>query len=109
MRISEARQAAYMEEVTAYFRAVAPYKTGNLALNAIFNERIAPGEWIIGVSGKPKDLGVAPYMPYTNEPWIKPRGNPPRVLKNPNEGWWNRACEHAMEMFANLLKGQLRR
>lgn len=103
MRISEAREAAYIEEVTAYFRVVAPYKTGNLAINAIFNERLAPGEWVIAVSGKPKDLGVAPYMPYTNEPWINRPGT------NPNEGWWNRACEHAMQMFATILKGQLKR
>ena len=108
MRISEARQESYIKECTEYLRKVAPYKTGNLANNAIFYERIRPNAWRIAISGALPDLGVAPYMPYTNEPWIKPRGNPPRVLKNPNEGWVNKAFAHIVQMIAIDVKGKIK-
>lgn len=94
---------------------LAPYDTGNLALNAIQIEFVSPTECKIYVDEK-----IAPYMPFTNEKWehkwIK-MGNfkPGEVVErfrswdNPNENWWNRACEFIMGIIADLLGGELKK
>jgi hypothetical protein len=57
-------------------------------------------------------------MVFTNEPWehkIIKMGNfrPGEVVErlrtwdNPNEGWWNRVCEEAMQIIQDLLGGVL--
>lgn len=46
------------------------------------------------------DQKIAPYVPYTNEPWISPRWN---GKKNPNEGWFDKAAD----MFAYDLSAAL--
>lgn len=56
-----------------------------------------------GTSQK-KSKGIAPYMPYTNEPWISPRWN---GKQNPNEGWWNDAIEFIIQYMAKRLGGEL--
>ena len=77
----------------------APFDTGNLALNAI---------------------KIAPYMPYTNDPWehkwIKMGNFKPgqvverfRTWDNPNEGWWNDACEYLINLIADLLGGEIKK
>ena len=57
-------------------RDLAPYDTGNLALNAIRYEKTGPGQYKIYV-----DLNIAPYQVYLNE-------NP----KNKHHDWWQAAC-----------------
>ena len=65
-------------------KRTAPVDTGNLKNNAV---RIA---WknmhtaIIYV-----DDSVAPYMPYTNEPWVAARW---KGKRNPNQYWFDRAA-----------------
>lgn len=106
---SQAEQQAIIAECEALIRAKAPNpktrgitSTGNLAFNAVRSENESPGVWVLYV-----DESIAPYMPYTNEPWIKPRGNPPRVLKNPNEGWWDRLAKEVLELVATRLGGRI--
>lgn len=79
----------------------APFDTGNLALNAIKIEFPSPQECRIYV-----DQEIAPYMPYTNEPWIAERWH---GAKNPNEGWWNDACEYLINLIADLLGGEIKK
>ena len=50
------------------------------------------------------DLAKAPYMPYTNEPWLAKRWN---GKKNPNEGWWENAVKKVVEYLAQALGGEI--
>ena len=76
-----------------------PYDTGNLARNAL-RYRIEGTKFIVYI-----DEEIAPYMPYTNEPWLSPRW---RGKKNPNEGWWARWCKLFMQRLAQKLKGDIK-
>lgn len=80
-------------------RSFAPIDTGNLRYNAIRYEWINETTFKIYV-----DESIAPYMPFTNEPWIaaKWKGKP-----NPNEGWWQGACEFIIDLLAQELQGTL--
>lgn len=78
----------------------APKDTGNLAFNSIkmeaYEDRI-----IIYV-----DLAIAPYMPYTNEPWLSARWH---GKKNPNENWFDnvvkdRIVPYIVEKTGGILK-----
>lgn len=51
------------------------------------------------------DPAIAPYVPYTNEPWISPRWH---GKKNPNEGWWQRFVEEFNTRLANKLHGVIK-
>lgn len=62
-------------------RSVSPIKTGNLRNNAIKYEFIDANTCKIYV-----DESIAPYMPYTNEPWVSEKW---KGAKNPNEKWWD--------------------
>lgn len=73
--------------------------TGNLAFNALRYE-IRDGAVEVYV-----DERIAPYMPYTNEPWISPYWN---GKKNPNEGWWNRFANEVILRVAIKLKGDIK-
>lgn len=73
--------------------------TGNLAFNAIRCE-ITSKEIIVRVNP-----AIAPYMPYTTEPWISPRRN---GKKNPNEGWWDRFAKELVQRVANKLGGHVK-
>lgn len=42
------------------------------------------------------DEDIAPYMPYTNEPWISPKWH---GKKNPNEKWFDNAAVAVIERF----------
>lgn len=99
--ISDEDFAAACELAYEQLIELAPYDTGNLALNAIQIEFISPTECKIHVDEK-----IAPYMPFTNENWVSPRW---KGAKNPNENWWNRACEFIMGIIADLLGGELRK
>ena len=78
-----------------------PRDTGNLADNAIqFNVYYNGG--LIDISVNPY---IAPYMPYTNEPWLSPKWN---GKKNPNEGWWDRFAAEFARRLARKLKGEMK-
>nr|DAN97926.1 MAG TPA: hypothetical protein [Caudoviricetes sp.] len=79
----------------------APFDTGNLALNAITLNMPSSNKGAVYVNRQ-----IAPYMPYTNEPWLSPWW---RGAKNPNEAWWNTACENAIKNIADLLGGELKK
>lgn len=57
----------------------APFHTGNLRYNAVRLTQNSKNQFIVSV-----DTKIAPYMPYTNEPWISDRW---RGKKNPNQNW----------------------
>lgn len=73
--------------------------TGNLAFNALKYE-IRDGSIFVYV-----DKNIAPYVPYTNEPWLSTFWG---GRKNPNEGWCNRFANKVIEMVAQELKGVIR-
>ena len=89
------------ERACKTLRNLAPYDTGNLALNAIKIEFTSLNECVIYV-----DESIAPYMPYTTRPWVSPRW---RGKKNPNEGWWQAAGELLVELIAQELQGEIER
>lgn len=81
-------------------KELAPYDTGNLAHNAVRLEFISPNEALLYVDEK-----IAPYMPYTNEPWVSPYWN---GKKNPNEGWFDAAAELVAEVVAKFSRGEIK-
>ncbi len=72
---------------------------GNMAFNAYKYVRTLPQETEVYV-----DQNIAPYVAYTNEPWISPRWH---GKKNPNEGWWQRHADRFAQDLANKLGGKL--
>ena len=82
-------------------RSLAPKDTGNLAYNGVRLVFISKKEAILYV-----DESIAPYMPYTNEPWLSTRWNGKR---NPNEGWFDRAADSIAQMLSDLVKGDVKR
>ena len=86
-----------------------PYKTGNL--RQALDYTITGNTIDIYIrtadnnNGSNEDGSIAPYAPYTNEPWISPRwhGN-----QNPNEGWWQRFAAEFAKRLATKLRGELR-
>lgn len=83
---------AACQVLKAVLIARAPYDTGNLALNSIRID-IANARVLIGGND------IAPYAPFTNEPWTHGQ--------NPNEGWIERAIEEAMPIIKSTLDGKL--
>lgn len=82
-------------------KLAAPFKTGNLRYNAIKLESRGPGVVAILV-----DMDIAPYMPYTTEPWISDKW---KGKNNPNEKWWDNVCEEVIQGFASELGAEVRR
>ncbi len=63
----------------------APYDTGNLrndATRIVWENQNTVRIYV--------DDSIAPYMPYTNEPWVSPVWN---GRKNPNQYWFDRAAQ----------------
>lgn len=78
-------------------RRLAPKDTGNLANNAIKYE-------FIGNTCKIYvDEAIAPYMPFTNEPWISPKWN---GKKNPNEKWFDDAVAYIVDYITRETNAQ---
>lgn len=52
------------------------------------------------------DERIAPYLPYTDLPWLSPiwKGH-----KNPNEGWFERAADSVAQWAAKELQGELKK
>lgn len=99
MALSNSKFRRVCENACRQLRGLAPYDTGNLALNAIRIEFPSPSVCLIYV-----DEAIAPYMPYTTRPWVSPRWN---GRKNPNEGWWQAAGELIVENMAQELQGEV--
>ena len=89
------------EKALQQLRSLAPYDTGNLALNAIKMEFPSPDVCRIYVYE-----AIAPYMPFTTFPWLSPKWH---GKKNPNEGWWENAGAFIADYIAAELGGKLRR
>lgn len=84
-------------EILFEIRNFAPKDTGNLAYNAIKFRWFNNNEFHIWV-----DEGIAPYMVYTNEPWISPKW---KGKKNPNEKWWDNITDiisRIIEKYCNV-------
>lgn len=92
--------ASYIQNLMSSLRMGAPYDTGNLRYNAIQVESLRYGVWRVFVN-----QDVAPYMPFTNEPWTSPKWN---GAKNPNEGWWERETARVIIELSNFLSGEAR-
>ena len=75
--------------------------TGNLKYNAIKLEYIGNGVYRLWV-----DESIAPYMPYTNEPWTSPKW---KGAKNPNENWFGNATEVITQKISKTLKGDYKK
>ena len=86
------------DEVFRYIRKQAPKDTGNLAYNAI------QVVYINNVIKIYVEKNIAPYMLYTNEPWISPKWN---GKKNPNEAWWNNLIQGIIEIICRRTHGVL--
>ena len=84
-----------------HLRSFCPEDTGNLKYDAIKYERVSKSEYKIYVDEK-----VAPYMPFTNEPWISPKWN---GKKNPNEKWFDKAAEYIVEYLASINRGKAKK
>ncbi|MBQ8357874.1 MAG: hypothetical protein IJX39_08735 [Clostridia bacterium] len=90
-----------MARFVQILRELAPYRTGNLALNAIRFEKTGPNSYkvYIHIEGEhtpgARD-GIAPYQVFLNE-------NP----KSKHHQWWQAAIELALEEMANELGGKV--
>lgn len=71
-----------------------PYDTGNLKFNAIKGMWVSAQTFRIYI-----DEEVAPYVFYTQEPWI----NRPGI--NPNQGWVEKAVDYIANYIAHRLGG----
>lgn len=80
-------------------RHLIPKDTGNLRFNATLVEKTGDMQWEIYVSGDGSN-GIAPYAPFTNEPWLSDRwhGKP-----NPNEGWWDKFTAFVVDEISKSL------
>lgn len=86
--VEELRQAIYI-----------PWDTGNMATNAL-RYRQEGNLFIIYL-----DESIAPYVPYTIEPWTSPKWN---GKQNPNEGWWEDWCKLLANRVAAKLRGTIK-
>lgn len=74
--------------------------TGNMAFNA--TKLIFPSPTTCSIV---IDESIAPYMPYTNEPWISPKW---KGHKNPNEHWFDKSALWVAKEIAKRLHGTVR-
>lgn len=81
-------------------KRITPIDTGNMRYNAVKMVYTDGGnECHIYV-----DEAIAPYVFYTNEPWISPKWH---GKKNPNEGWWDNAAQIIDERIRQRLGAKL--
>ncbi len=93
----------YVNRFADLLRQLAPKDTGNLAFNAIRIEWHGKNEAQIYVDGDGLD-GIAPYMPFTNEPWVADKW---KGAKNPNQGWWQKAIEQIINKLDREFGGEI--
>lgn len=82
-------------------KLVRRHSTGNMRYNASKIRRVDQNTTEMMI-----DANIAPYVVYTNEPWISPKWN---GKKNPNQGWFERATEAVAVELAAMLGGTLER
>jgi hypothetical protein len=70
-----------------------------MRFNATSIRRVSPTVIEIKVDAK-----IAPYVVYTNEPWISPKW---KGAKNPNEKWFERVLGIYAQSLAHALRGKL--
>lgn len=99
--IGPVKQAMIMYGALHYLKTLVPKRTGNMRYNATRIENLGGGKWRLYI-----DENIAPYVPYTNEPWISPRWN---GKQNPNEGWFDRAAQLVANYIATRLQGRLKK
>lgn len=99
--MTDSEFANLCEEALQELRDRAPKRTGNLAYNGVRLVFVSKKEALLYV-----DETVAPYMPYTNEPWLAERWH---GKQNPNEGWFDRAADGIAQMLNRLAGGKLKR
>lgn len=90
----------YVSTFKDLFMLTAPRDTGNLAFDSIRYVFTSPTRAVVYV-----DTKIAPYVPYTNEPWISPRW---KGKKNPNEKWFERGVEDALRMTNRIMKARIK-
>lgn len=76
-----------------------PIDTGNMAFESL-KYKITNKEIVIYI-----DTKIAPYVPYTNEPWISPKW---KGKKNPNEGWWDEFAQEFISRFNRKIQGTIK-
>ena len=86
------------DEVLMIVRKYTPVDTGTLKNDAINMEFNDDKTFTIYV-----DESIAPYMPYTNEPWKSDRWN---GKKNPNEAWWQEVVLEIVEYIVENYNGE---
>lgn len=95
-----------VEEMRPYFvpnpRTRDRTSTGNMALHSLsYDVQYIGKEIHIKIY---MDEGIAPYVVYTNEPWLSPYWN---GKKNPNEGWWDKFVKELNERIARKVGGEI--
>lgn len=95
--MTKERFTEYVNRFRELLSLLAPRDTGNLAFNSILLEWKSENEVDIYVSED-----IAPYMPYTNEPWVADRWN---GKQNPNEAWWQNAISQIVEQLNQEFGG----
>lgn len=103
VRITQAQIKNVVQAALEAGRFLIPKDTGNLRFNATLYENEGDGHLVIYVSGD-GEKGIAPYAPFTNEPWLSPRWN---NKKNPNEGWWDKFVEFVVNYIQTALGGRV--
>lgn len=96
--MTDAEFASYAYFVHKMMKDAAPVDTGNLQ-NSVVME-LSKDEARIYVNDQ------APYMPYTNEPWVSAYW---RGKKNPNLYWWDNAVTGVMKFLERRLGGDIER
>jgi hypothetical protein len=79
---------------TIFLKSSSPIRTGNLRYNSIKNRNVNGKMAIIYI-----DEAIAPYMPFTNEPWISPRWH---GRQNPNERWFDNTAERFADSIERI-------
>jgi hypothetical protein len=91
----------FLNRFVKNFKPLTPIDTGNLRNNSVKLIFTSPTRAAVYV-----DTKVAPYMPFTDLPWISSRWG---GKKNPNEGWFERAVEQALNKTAKSMKGRIKK
>lgn len=98
--LNAAQMADLQAKVIEIVRKHCPYDTGNLSRNAIQVHYDAESI-VLEVND-----AIAPYMPYTNEPWVSPKWN---GAKNPNQNWFDSAFFEILGYIASKYGGTISR
>lgn len=96
--MNEERFRDVVTECTRIIRDASPVDSGNLRDNAISVKYMDPKIAQISV-----DLNIAPYMPYTNEPWVSSFW---RGKQNPNLYWFDFAFLQVLRYLERSVGGR---